>query len=717
MAASALKKLEPLHSPDNVEDNDVTLYSASDLDASVQPSEQGYFEDGGRNALHVHQRNTQNQPANHNAAEYMDLCGSGDYNSNMFKLQTEEMLRRVRPSSYEKRMAKVDAALRKIKQIIENLPDKGPLTVPEAERELLKTHEVQIPFPDPPPDQKTKYTFSYIRPSNINVVGSYARKSAIHVNNMCIVDLAVTMPTQIFQEKDYLNYRYFYKRAYYLACIAVGFKESELIDFSIDFALQNDNHLQPIIIIKSNQSGSDLDLSRSKCQIRILLAADGNLFPAGRTLPDKNCIRSMSSLDASKIISEKPTPFYNSSLRSECCSFSYLELLHNASSQSEGFNDACILGSVWLRQRGFGAGISRGGFGPFEWACTMALLMQGGGPKDRPILSKGYSSYQIFKAMLLFLSVKDLIQVSTCIGYEKFIAPANEGPILFDGARGANVLFKMSLWSFTFLRHEAKRTLEVLSDPFADHFNACFITKLDDPIQRFDFLASFAVGRDPVKPLTSADAFDDVTQSCKRTHEVIKRGLGDRALLVNVQSEAQPPWAITTARLPTSQRSKLLIGLLLNPEHVNRTVDRGPSVEDKEAASSFRKFWGEKSELRRFEDGSILESLVWTSRPYQNVLEQILIHVLQRHLGDEAADGLLVVGKTFDQMLPANQVADLVALYQPMMTAYEVLESHIRRIEGMPLKIRQVSAGDAQLRYTSLSAPRLDSVSSQVKVS
>jgi hypothetical protein len=32
----------------------------------------------------------------------------------------------------------------------------------------------------------------------------------------------------------------------------------------------------------------------------------------------------------------------------------------------------------------------------------------------------------------------------------------------------------------------------------------------------------------------------------------------------------------------------------------------------KEESASFQAFWGEKSELRRFKDGSILESLVWS---------------------------------------------------------------------------------------------------------
>lgn len=53
----------------------------------------------------------------------------------------------------------------------------------------------------------------------------------------------------VFQDKDYLNYRYFYKRAFYLACIAAGIQESQDCTYNVAFANQNGNHLQPILII------------------------------------------------------------------------------------------------------------------------------------------------------------------------------------------------------------------------------------------------------------------------------------------------------------------------------------------------------------------------------------------------------------------------------------------------------------------------------------
>ena len=83
-----------------------------------------------------------------------------------------------------------------------------------------------------------------------------------------IMNMILISPKRIFQEKDFLDFRYFHKRAYYLACIALGIQDanralprqmyaapetklssSEICDFRINFAYQNDNPLQPIITV------------------------------------------------------------------------------------------------------------------------------------------------------------------------------------------------------------------------------------------------------------------------------------------------------------------------------------------------------------------------------------------------------------------------------------------------------------------------------------
>jgi len=73
------------------------------------------------------------------------------------------------------------------------------------------------------------------------------------------VDMIVLMPAAIFQEKDYLNYRYFYKRAYYLACLAAGLQQSGQEDFSVAFEYLHGNDLHPILVLRP-KSGKPFSL-------------------------------------------------------------------------------------------------------------------------------------------------------------------------------------------------------------------------------------------------------------------------------------------------------------------------------------------------------------------------------------------------------------------------------------------------------------------------
>lgn len=124
------------------------------------------------------------------------------------------------------------------------------MQVPEASRALLKSHKITIPYPDPKPEKSAAYKLSYEKPSNVNVVGSYASKTMVKSDGVLSVDMVVVMPASIFQEKDYLNYRYFYKRAYYLACVAAGLHDSTQKEMSLSFEYLNGNTLQPILVAR-----------------------------------------------------------------------------------------------------------------------------------------------------------------------------------------------------------------------------------------------------------------------------------------------------------------------------------------------------------------------------------------------------------------------------------------------------------------------------------
>lgn len=107
-----------------------------------------------------------------------------------------------------------------------------------------------VPFPELRPDKTTAYKLAYAKPSNVNVVGSYPLKTMEKADSTMVIDMVVTIPASILQEKDYLNYRYFYKRAYYLACIAAGLQNEEEESFDLSMENLHGNDLQPILVVK-----------------------------------------------------------------------------------------------------------------------------------------------------------------------------------------------------------------------------------------------------------------------------------------------------------------------------------------------------------------------------------------------------------------------------------------------------------------------------------
>jgi U3 small nucleolar RNA-associated protein 22 len=177
-----------------------------------------------------------------------------------------------------------------------------------------------------------------------------------------------------------------------------------------------------------------------------------------------------------------------------------------------------------------------GGLGTFEWAVIVAILMEGGGPNGRPVLLPSYSSYQIFKAMMQFFCNRDLTQPVMLSAPPMSIPPG--GPVIYDGKRGLNILYKMTPWTYSLLRHEARITLAMLNESRYDNFDNVFIVKAHEPMLRFDRILS----------LPSPSHANGVLQFLHHQSllfEILSRALGDRAKLIALSSRDAGPWAVS----------------------------------------------------------------------------------------------------------------------------------------------------------------------------
>jgi U3 small nucleolar RNA-associated protein 22 len=609
--------------------------------------------------------------------------------SSMMNLQINDLLGEIRPD-YEKLTSRVEKTIHRLQRIVQDLPDAGPLTVSEAEESLWKQSGVYVPFPNPRPGKDTKYTLEYRRPTHANVVGNLLLQLVIKSKYACIVDLALTIPDSILQEKDYINHRYFHKRAFYLAQIAAGIKRNAKNEFKLSFEYQDGIATKPTMIVEPTDS-SPAGYLQSRFRVRIICAVNQDFFDSNKTLPEKCCLRASGAAS--------PTPYYNACVRSEATVEYYQNLLQSTISLCEAFRDVCRLGGLWLRQRGFAESVPQGGFGSFEWSIVCALLLQSGGPRGRPALSPRYTCIQFFQAILQFLAARDLTDPLLLNGATCKI-PQSESPVLFDGAAQINVLFKMTPWSYRLLRKEARSTIGAFSSQLADSFESTFVKRLDEDLPRFDQCI-----------VLEARAFlqhhhegETARGRLERLYAVLSQALGSRVRLIHLKHDHSPSWSIgKPLRHEIKAKNLISIGLLLDSDHLDRLVDHGPSGEDRAASAEFRKFWGDKAELRRFRDGSITESLVWSEET--PAIQQIVSYILQRHFGLASNAVTFLADQVEHLVSPPNSALSRKLAFKLVNDAFQSLTTQLRQLDGLPLSLRSISPASSQLRSASLLTP------------
>eukprot|EP00953_Heterococcus_sp_UTEX-ZZ885_P026064 14120-Heterococcus_DN1.PRE.2 len=203
-----------------------------------------------------------------------------------------------------------------------------------------------------------------------------------------------------------------------------------------------------------------------------------------------------------------------------------------------------------------------------------------------------------------------------------------------------------------------------------------------------------------------------------------------------------------------STDATVCIGLQLDTSTAMRSVDRGPTADDHDAATAFRQFWGTLSELRRFKDGAIVEAVVWSGTKH-SIIEQIVRHCLARHLPLRCADSSSTIKKQQQpqqyrvQYIGGNSLISAViaaqsavttataddsangstdnrssksstallqqqsltlptdddALTRLAITAFDTLATTLKDLQGLPLRVDVVTPASSHLRYTAVVPP------------
>ncbi|TFY65726.1 hypothetical protein EVG20_g5372 [Dentipellis fragilis] len=672
------------------------------------------------------------------------------FRSSSFKLQIDALLPNVRPK--ESRKAPLERFLLALHECILSTPSVPPQHPLEAARALLSPEPAQtpkgkqakdkgkakaaptpvpiaVPYPLPLPTEDANWKVAFEKPSEILLVGSWANQVSVKAKDGLPwgVDIAVEMPSELFQEKDYLNGRFFHKRAFYIAAIARHIASSSKLNVELSYESANGDPRLTNLVLRPKNDDSPNDFTKLHAQVRIIpVLPSSSPIPLSRLAPHRSNFR-VHNADSSEDPAHEnlPTPLYNTNNTSVC----YAETASSSSACPEARDPGLRRCSGTIAYLGEPARLWRGK------AAVLEMLAMGEEPADkvntklsskRRPLGKGLSSYQLFKAALDFLARYDFanerIFVKAKDGH-RFPAQdyyAHHDVAFVDSPSLVNLLAGVPLSSLAMLQHDAKRTLQTLdsSSPSVDPFTEVFLKENRDLFTRFDAIMHIGLSSATLRHPSIHATLEHGSPAkalFASLDQILRAGLGPRVKalsLLHPSSESRP---LTQAHPSTP--STIYVGLVFEPEHAFRLVDHGPAASEteSEASQQFRELWGDKAELRRFKDGRIVESVVWdvkTADEKAYIPVMVVKHLLSRHF-HIADDAVQSWQPAFDALvrLPESissvyQSARIPAGFKSAMTAFDDLVKTIKSFDKeLPLAVLNVSPISEYLRYTSVFAP------------
>lgn len=220
---------------------------------------------------------------------------------------------------------------------------------------------------------------------------------------------------------------------------------------------------------------------------------------------------------------------------------------------------------------------------------------------------------------------------------------------------------------------------------------------------------------------------------------LIKSCLGQRITILDSELPNELHWKVNE-NVPEQFPSSIRFGLNINRETSQRLIEKCES-DSHEAVARFREFWGKKSELRRFKDGTFFESVALddlvkgfgkTRVCYQMVYYILKTHVRYKLAADEYIDsqvetlvqyqyakvippahpnrfkkvflnGKAKLVKIKDKSEPAHQVEETVCVDDVTKLAsnsFDDLSKILRQLDELPLQISTVQGTSSVLRFS-----------------
>ncbi|KAK2718506.1 hypothetical protein QYM36_005740, partial [Artemia franciscana] len=384
-----------------------------------------------------------------------------------------------------------------------------------------------------------------------------------------------------FRDKDAQDYRYFRKRALYMAYIAGHLKSTE-IQSGLKYCT-SDNPFLPVLEVTP--------AGKLEKSVIFILRPYGNpaCFKVAKFFPSTNNIRA-SWISNGDETNNLPTPKYNAAMLREILLEESEKKRREVFENMPAASDTFILLKVWLHQRNLDEGF--GAFTPFIISMYMVYLAQ------QKKINMFMSSYQLLRNVLLHLGEADLSRsgITLCKVQGKEGTPtlndfaSNYEVIFVDDSGFLNICASVSLLTWNRVRCEAALALKILdSSSGRRSFDELFMTPNDflssmDHIVRIDeaeleaaFRSKHIIQTLKSPKLTLLDSGMSISRSILPSIvDLLQQALNGRTSLIALESRKGTKSEVDSE---LKNYEGISLGFVIDPEKDWSPLIKGPEAD------------------------------------------------------------------------------------------------------------------------------------------
>jgi U3 small nucleolar RNA-associated protein 22 len=444
----------------------------------------------------------------------------------------------------------------------------------------------------------------------------------------------------------------------------------------------------------------------------------------------------------------QPTPNYNNALAEDVAILIQHKIISSVSSMSNVVKQVIVLFKVWLTQRQLRYGLQS--FDSHSAALLVAYLFQ---------TKRISSSIAVITAFQILLKFVADLEISSSLNFssssiERDASDTLSGISLYHpiGSKEKFIEYN-SFWrihpsTWSTLIQDAKNALRaVQSFDNESTFRKLFLSRVSE-LDREDILFRIPISFDEAMLCSRQDDDQDLDEPfwqfvVRKMYQTVQQALSDRVVSMslsiaddssqgNASVSSCSQFSLSFPSASSCNDFTITIAMTLAIDKAVRKVDRGPTYEQIEELQAFRELWGSKCQLRRFQDGTIVESVVWEGYSWLHrnevsgyssmkgslIVGEILRHILGSRfpslcgpLGEKISSACLELDELQHENLLAggssNQGGrDHMEACKKVVESLDALRTILAsKITGMPIMIESLQGIDPELRYTCLYAP------------